>query len=316
MEKKIKIGVSSCLIGNKVRFDGGHKQDHFLTQTLSKFVEFVPVCPEIEIGLPVPRETLRLQKIGGEVKLIFNRLKEEITQKMEKFSEKKVIIVEDEKLSGFILKKDSPSCGMERVKVYSEKGISEKNGRGIFAKVLLERYPQLPIEEEGRLNDPIIRENFLERVFAYNRLQNFFSFDWKYKDIIEFHSKEKLFLMAHDINSYRKLGKLIAENSKTDKAVLKKHYSEIFMTAIRKQATINKNFNVLHHIYGYLKDKLSLKEKQELFSVFEDYKNSLIPLVVPITLLKHHLLIYDLEYILKQTYLSPAPKELMLRNHA
>ncbi len=235
---------------------------------------------------------------------------------MEKFSEKRVKIVEDENLSGFILKKNSPSCGMERVKVYSEKGIPEKKGIGMFARVLMEKYPFLPVEEEGRLIEPNIRENFFERVFAYKRLKVFFSSDWKYKDIIEFHTNEKFFLMAHDIKGYRELGKIIAESSKEDKEILKKRYSGIFMAAIKKQTTIKKNYNVLQHIYGYLKDKLSPAGKQELFSVFEDYKNSLIPLIVPITLLKHHLLVYDSRYILKQTYLSPTPKELMLRNHA
>lgn len=314
--EKIKIGVSSCLLGNKVRFDGGHKKDYFLTETLSQFVEFVPVCAEVEIGLPIPRETLRLQKIDGKIRLIFNKSKEEITEKMEKFSEKRVKIVEDENLSGFILKKDSPSCGMERVKVYSEKGIPEKNGKGIFAKVLIEKYPLLPIEEEGRLNDINLRENFIERVFAFHRLKKLFSSKPKYKDLIEFHTREKLFLMAHNIKGYSELGKLVAEGSKMDKKVLKEIYIKTFMEAIKHQATIKKNFNVLQHIYGYLKDKLTKQEKEELFSVLDDYKNSLIPLIVPITLLKHHLLIYDIKYVLNQTYLSPSPKELMLRNHS
>lgn len=314
--EKIKIGVSSCLLGNEVRFDGGHKRDYFLTDTLSKFVEFVPICAEVELGLPIPRETLRLQKINDEVRLIFNKSKEDITQKMERFSEKRVKAVEEENLSGFILKKDSPSCGMERVKVYSEKGIPEKNGRGIFAKILIEKYPLLPVEEEGRLNDPVLRENFFERVFAYERIKNFFSTKWHYRDLIEFHSREKLFLMAHDNSGYRELGKIVAESSKVDKDVLKKRYFEIFMNSAKKHSTVKKNFNVLQHIYGYLKEKLSPIEKDELFSVFEDYKNSIIPLIVPITLLRHHLLIYDVKYILKQTYLSPSPKELMLRNHS
>jgi len=314
--EKIKIGVSSCLLGNKVRFDGGHKQDYFLTDTLSKFVEFVSVCAEVEVGLPIPRETLRLQKIDGEIRLIFNKSKEDITKRMEKFSGERVKVVEEEKLCGFILKKDSPSCGMERVKVYSEKGIPEKNGRGVFARVLIEKYPLLPVEEEGRLNDPVLRENFYERVFAYKRLKNLFSSKWQYKDLIEFHSNEKLFLMAHDINGYRELGKLVAESSKIDKKMIEEKYTKIFMNAVKKHSTVKKNFNVLQHIYGYVKDKLTEKEKEELFTVFEDYRNSLIPLIVPITLLRHHLLVYDVKYVLNQTYLSPSPKELMLRNHS
>lgn len=314
--KKIKIGVSSCLLGHRVRFDGGHKRDYFLTDTLSKFVEFVPVCAEVEIGLTIPRETLRLQKIDGKVRLIFNKSKEDITDRMEKFSEERVKVVEKEDLSGFILKKDSPSCGMERVKVYSNKGIPEKNGRGVFARVLIEKYPLLPVEEEGRLNAPLLRENFFERVFAYKRLKNLFSLNWQYRTLIEFHTNEKLFLMAHDIKGYKELGKLVAGSSKTEKKLIKEKYTQIFMSAIKKHSTVKKNFNVLQHIYGYLKERLTEKEKEELFIVFDDYKNGLIPLIVPITLLRHHLMIYDVKYVLNQTYLSPSPKELMLRNHS
>lgn len=314
-EEKIFLGVSACLMGYKYRYDGGHKKDEFLMERVSKFFSFIPFCPEVEIGLTVPREPLRLEIGEDRIKMVFVKTKIDITEKMESYSLKKVNIIKDMNLSGVILKKDSPSCGMERVKVYNAKGVPQKNGIGIFAKILIEKFPLLPVEEEGRLNDPKLRENFFERVFAYHRLNKFFSQKWKLKDLIEFYTKEKFLIFAHDEKIYRELGKFVANIKSYSRDEIEQIFKNLFMNAMKKIATKTKNYNVLIHIYGFLKDKLTQKEKNELLEILDDYKKGFSPLIVPITLIKHHLLMHNIDYLLKQTYLSPSPKELMLRNY-
>ena len=312
---EIRIGISTCLLGKKVRYDGGHKRDCYLMEVLGPHVRFVPVCPEVEMGLGTPREAIRLVRIPDGWKLEGVRSRTDHTPAMEKYARTTMRRLEKQDLCGYILKKGSPSCGMERVKVYTEGGMPSKSGRGVYAGILIERIPLLPVEEEGRLNDAKLRENFLERVFAYRRMKTLFTGRWKPGDLVRFHTREKLNLMAHDPQKYRALGKLVAEAGKAPRAILRADYEEAFMTALRKIATVRKNTNVLQHAQGHLKKLLTSVEKKELADLIQDYRLGLVPLVVPVTLLRHHVRIHDVEYLAGQTYLEPHPKELMLRSH-
>lgn len=311
----IRIGISTCLLGKKVRFDGGHKRDRYLLEILGPHVRFVPVCPEVEMGLGTPREAIRLVQAKDGPELVGVRSGTDHTRAMNKYSRRTMPRLEKHDLCGYILKKGSPSCGMERVKVYTEGGMPSKSGRGVYTGVLIERFPLLPVEEEGRLNDARLRENFLERVFAYRRMKTLFTGRWTLGDLVRFHTGEKLNLLAHDPQKYRALGKLVAGAKKVPRADLRAGYEEAFMTALGRIATVRKNTNVLQHAQGHLKKLLTSVEKQELVDLIQDYHLGLVPLVVPITLLRHHVRIHGVEYLAGQTYLEPHPKELMLRNH-
>jgi uncharacterized protein YbgA (DUF1722 family)/uncharacterized protein YbbK (DUF523 family) len=312
---EIRIGISTCLLGQEVRFDGGHKRDPYLTDLLGPFVKFVPVCPEVEIGLGIPRETIRLVNTPEGIRLQGTRSGADHTDRMQRYAAAKVRELEKLDLCGYVLKKGSPSCGMERVKIYSEKGMPARSGSGMFAGELLERLPLLPVEEEGRLNDPRLRENFIERVFAYRRLKELFRRRWTLGRLVLFHTAEKLNLLAHDPESYRVLGRLVATAKQVPRAELGQRYETVFMTALRTIATVRKNTNVLQHAQGHLKRLLGPAEKQELAELIHDYRRGLVPILVPLTLIRHHVRLHDVEYLAGQTYLEPHPKELMLRNH-
>jgi uncharacterized protein YbgA (DUF1722 family)/uncharacterized protein YbbK (DUF523 family) len=312
----IRIGVSACLIGHEVRFDGGHKRNEFITETLGRFVEFVPVCPELELGLGVPRETLRLVKDRDpNVSLISNESGIDHTAAMRIFAERRTASVGHEDLSGYLLKKDSPSCGMERVKVYSASGMPSRDGRGLYAASLMKRYPNLPVEEEGRLNDPRLRENFIERVFAYCRLRTFFASRWTIGGLITFHTAHKLQLLAHDPAAYGELGGVVANAKAIGKNELRDQYESSFMTALSRLATPARHSNVLQHMAGYFSDNLDRASRRELTLLIDDYRRGLMPLIVPITLIRHYVRVYSISYLEGQVYLEPHPKELMLRNH-
>ena len=310
----ILIGVSSCLLGQAVRYDSGHKKDAFVTGLLGRFVEFVPVCPEVEVGMSIPRPTIRLERRGEEIHLVDPKNGIDHTDAMRRYSERKVGEIEKLDLCGYVLKKDSPSCGMERVRVYA-KGAPTKAGQGIFAEALMKRMPLLPVEEEGRLNDPELRENFVERVFAYRRLKDFFRGRWTVGDLVRFHTSEKLLLLAHAPEGYRQLGRIVAKAKESPRAELPDRYGEIFMRAMGKPATPGKQTNVLQHMAGYFKDSLPEDEKAELHDAIRDYRLRLVPLVVPLTLVRHHVRKLRVAYLEGQTHLAPHPKELMLRNH-
>ena len=315
-EDEIRIGISSCLLGEEVRFDGGHKRDRFVTDTLTQFVSFVPVCPEMEIGLGSPRESMHLERVGGETRLITTKTREDLTERMTTWAVGRIAQLESMDLCGFILKKDSPSCGMERVRLYGEGGSTpSKNGRGLFAAELLDRSSALPIEEEGRLHDPRLRENFFERVFAYRRLKSFFASDWQLGDLVAFHTSEKLLLRAHDPAGFRLLGQMVAAAHQADRESLREEYSEGVMSALRKQATPRKVASVLEHTLGHLKKLLDDRSRHELLGLIQDYRGGLVPIVVPLTLIAHHARHHEIDYLLGQSFLDPHPKELMLRNH-
>jgi uncharacterized protein YbgA (DUF1722 family)/uncharacterized protein YbbK (DUF523 family) len=317
-DEPIKIGVSSCLLGEQVRFDGGHKRSDFLVDTLGRFVEFVPVCPEMEIGLGVPRETLRLVRSGDaarEARLVTNKSGIDLTEKMNAYAERRVIALGRADLCGYVLKKDSPSCGMERVPVYGRSGMPSRDGSGLFAAALIHQYPSLPVEEDGRLNDPHLRENFVERVFAYRRLRSFFSSRWTLGGLVQFHTAHKLVLMAHSPKAYSELGRFVANAKRLARDKVPEHYELAFMEALKKLATTARHTNVLHHMLGYLRPHLDGDARDELVTLIEDYRRSLVPLVVPIALFRHYVRKFGIGYLQGQVYLEPHPKELMLRNH-
>src|SRR5271156_4246331 len=317
-ERPIRIGVSSCLLGEEVRFDGGHKRNDFLTDTLGSFVEFVPVCPELEIGLGVPRESIRLVRDttdAGLIRLVGNKTGFDHTDKMNAYAERRTAALGREELCGYVLKKDSPSCGMERVRVYDSTGMPARNGVGLYAAALLRRFPGLPVEEEGRLNDPHLRENFVERVFAYRRLRSFFSVRWTLGGLGQFHTVHKLVLMAHSPKAYSELGRFVANAKQVPRDKIREDYELAFMDALKKLATTARHANVLQHMLGYLRDHLDATARAELVALIDDYRQGLVPLVGPVTLFRHYVREFDVTYLQGQVYLEPHPKELMLRNH-
>jgi len=314
-EGPIRIGVSSCLLGAEVRFDGGHKRDRFLTDVLARYVEFVPVCPELEAGMGVPRPPVRLVREGGEVHLLETASGRDHTARMRGFARRRVAALRELDLCGYVLKRDSPSCGMERVKVYAPGAPGRREGRGVFAEVLMAALPHLPVEEEGRLLDPALRENFVERVFAYRRLRDLFARRFAPRELVEFHTAHKLQLMAHSPEAYRALGRLVAGIKQRERAELRERYEAAFMAALAKRATPGRNTNVLQHMAGYLRDGTTAADRAELAEAVHDYRRGLVPLVVPLTLVRHHARRLGEAYLLGQLYLEPHPKELMLRNH-
>lgn len=311
----IRIGISACLLGQTVRFDGGHKRDAFLTDTFGEFVEWVAVCPEVECGLGTPREAMRLVRGPDGVRLLTVRTARDLTADMDRYAAARIEQLAAESLCGYVLKKDSPSCGLERVKVYDEHHVPARSGRGIFAARLIQRFPDLPVEEEGRLTDPRLRENFVERVFAHWRLRRLFGGRWSLAALVRFHTAHKLIVMAHSPEAYRQLGRLVARARSMPRADLERSYTGGFMAALSAMATAPRHTNVLQHMAGYFKDRLDRGSRRELLETIEDYRRGLVPLVVPITLIRHHVRAAGVPYLAGQLYLEPHPRELMLRNH-
>ena len=315
VNSELKIGISSCLLGNKVRFDGGHKHDRYITGTLANYFSFVPVCPEVECGLPIPREAMRLIGDPENPTLITNKTGVDHTQRMNSWAKKRVVELEGESLCGFIFKNRSPSSGMERVKVYDANNIPRNIGVGLFAKAFKDHFPLLPVEEEGRLHDIRLRENFIESIFVYKRWRDLME-NLSPAGLVAFHTSHKLLLMAHSEKHSRQMGKLIAQAGSADLDGLISQYQELLMEAMRLKPTLKKHVNVLMHMMGYFKKVLSGDEKQELLTILDQFRAGLVPLIVPITLMNHYTRKYDEQYLGKQFYLNPHPIELKLRNHA
>lgn len=312
--EKVKLGVSTCLLGENVRYDGSHKRDKFVCDVLSPFVEWVPVCPERDCGMPVPREAMRLVGDIDNPKLVTNKTFVDKTPMMKAWMTGKLDELEKENLCGYIFKSKSPSSGMARVKVYNAKGIPEKKGIGIFARAFMERFPLLPVEEEGRLNDALIRENFIERIFVYKRWQEVLEKGTK-AAFVEFHAEHKYLIMSHNQTATSRLGRIVAALNSTNLKERQTQYFEELMTVLQRKPTVKRHCNVLAHIMGYFKDELTHDEKEEILEVIEEFRNGLIPLIVPITLMNHFVRKYDKEYLKIQVYLKPHPSELKLRNH-
>ncbi len=311
----IRLGISSCLLGEPVRYDGGHKRDRFITDTLGEYVEFVPVCPEVECGLGTPRESMRLEGDPASPRLVTGRTRADHTERMMAWAKRRLKDLGKEDLYGFIFKSESPSSGMERVRVYNEKGMPEKKAAGIFARMFMEHFPLLPVEDEGRLHDPKLRENFIERIFALKRWRDLLEDRPNRGKLVAFHTRHKLLILAHSTKQHRLMGKLVAEAKRIPPERLYREYEALFVVGLRVKTTVKKNTNVLHHMMGYFKKELAPDERQELLEVIDDYRLGTVPLVVPITLLKHHVRKYDQRYLKEQVYLNPHPVELKLRNH-
>jgi uncharacterized protein YbgA (DUF1722 family)/uncharacterized protein YbbK (DUF523 family) len=310
-----RIGVSRCLLGEEVRYDGGHKRDWFLTDVLGRYVEWVPICPEVEAGLGAPREAMRLIGTPQHPRLVTIKSGTDHTRALEAMAMNRIEELKHLDLAGYVFKKGSPSCGTERVRVYNEEGVVSRNGIGLFARAFIEQFPLIPVEEEGRLCDSTLRENFIERVFCYRRWQDLIQKGVTRQALIQFHTIHKYILLAHHPQHYKVLGRLVGEAHQHRPKDLVHRYGELFMKALAVKATVRKHVNVLQHILGHFKDRLSAHEKAELLGVINEYHQGVTPLIVPLTLIKYYVQIFEVRYIRDQVYLNPHPKELMLRNH-
>jgi len=312
----IRLGISTCLLGERVRYDGGHKLDHFLVDVLGQQVEWVPVCPEVEIGLPIPREPVRLVGDPASPRLIAPKSGTDHTERMKAWARERLEQLATMDLCGFVLKKDSPSSGLFRVRIYDQHGMPSRTGAGIFPRELMHRFPLLPLEEEGRLKDLPLRENFIERIFGYQRWTQMLKNDPTPNGLVRFHTAHKLTLMAHSPKHYAEMGRLVAKAGTVPWDELSATYGTLLMEGLALLGTRRKHANVLQHLMGYMKNHLSADDKQELLGLIEDYRNGLIPLIVPMTLIQHYVRKYPVpEWVHQQAYLNPYPKELMLRNH-
>lgn len=311
----MRIGISACLLGEKVRYDGGHRRDAFITGTLARLVEFVPVCPEVDIELGTPRETIRLERRGDEVRLVASRSARDHTARMLRYARQQVRALAALEVAGYIAKQDSPSCGMERVKIWDAQGRAERQGRGLFTRVLMERCPLLPVEEEGRLHDPRRRENFFERVFAYRRLRSLFAARWQRGDLVRFHAAERLLLLAHHPPAYGEIGRLVAAARQLPRRELAARYQAAFMQALAHKTSTGRHVKVLRQIERHLAPALEGVARCELAAAIAEFKAGRLPLIVSLTLLRHHMQRHAIEDLLLQTYLDPHPQELMLRYH-
>lgn len=310
----IRIGVSSCLLGNMVRYNGGHQHDRYITETLANYWQLVPVCPEVECGLPVPREAMRLVGDPDNPRLLTSKTRADHTEQMLSWAKRRVKQLEDDNLCGFIFKGGSPSSGMERVKVYDDNNVPRSVGVGLFARAFKDHFPLIPTEEDGRLHDPILRENFIETVFVYRRWRTLAAAPTP-DGLVRFHTRHKMLIRAHSEEHYRKLGKVAAQAGSLEMEEMLSTYRQILMTALQRKPTVNKHVNVLTHMLGYFKKLLSGEEKQELLELIERYREHSVPLIVPLTLFNHYIRKYNEPYLAEQHYLTPHPIELKLRNH-
>ena len=315
MEYKIRIGISSCIVGDKVRYDGKHKLDSYITETLGQWFEYVPVCPEVECGLQVPRESMRLEGEIAKPRLIGNKTRTDYTDRMKSWAKIKLAELEKENLCGFIFKSKSPSSGMERIKIYDKNGVPWKKAVGIWARAFMDNFPLLPVEDDGRLHDPKLRETFIESVFVYYRWRKLLNEGKTMGRLVEFHTRHKLLIMSHSVELFRKMGRTVAAGSKEDINRLFDNYLELLSQALKLKTTVKKNVNVLYHMIGYFKKQLTSDEKQELVEQAENYARGYTPLIVPLTLINHNVRKYGQPYLEKQYYLNPHPVELKLRTH-
>jgi len=314
-DSRPRIGISACLLGQQVRFDGGHKHDRSITDTLGQHLEYVPVCPELETGMGVPRETIRLVGDPAAPRLVGVHSGKDWTDAMRAFAQRRVAGLQAKDLCGYILKKDSPSCGMDRVRVYGKGGAPSRNGRGLFAAALLDGMPLLPVEEEGRLNDPVLRECFIERIFAYRRWKDLLASRPGRGALVAFHARHKYLLLAHSEPHLRRLGVVVAGAAARPLAQVLDDYGRIFMEALAVHATPKRNANVLQHASGFFSDRISAGDRAELQEAIDDHRRGIVPLLVPLALVRHYARAFAIRYLLDQVFFQPHPKELMLRNH-
>ena len=311
-----RVGVSTCLLGVNVRYNGGHARDRFLTDTFGQFVEWVPVCPEVECGLPVPREAMRLVGDPASPQLVTIDTKINHTRRMQSWARKRVRELESESLVGFIFKSRSPSSGRERVKVYDAKGVPHRVGVGLWAREFMDHFPLLPVEEEGRLHDPAHRENFIERIFCLKRYRDTIGSRRSRGALVRFHAAHRLQLMVHSRKILKEMGQLVAHAKEVSLGDLFQRYEELLTAALALKSTPGKNADVLRHGLGYFKRQLTADEKKEALEVIDEYRAGCTLLIVPITFVSHLVRKYGEPNLASQTYLNPHPIELKLRNHA
>ncbi|MDD5727051.1 MAG: DUF523 and DUF1722 domain-containing protein [Victivallales bacterium] len=312
---KIKLGISSCLLGEAVRYDGQHKHDHYLTDVLGKYVDWLPVCPEVECGLPIPREAMHLTGNSASPHLVTVKTGRDLTEQMRNWCSRKISELEKLELCGFVFKSKSPSSGLYNVKIYNAKGVPQKNGTGMFARTFTEHFPLLPVEEEGRLHDAGLRSRFIDHVAVYSRWQAYLKSDGGIKGLQNFHARHKYMIMAHSPEILNVLGRLAAEAAAPELEAIRAKYLEMLTAALKKPVTVKKNTNVLQHIAGYFKADLEKFEKQELQQSIADYHQELFPLLASLVMLRHYARKYDKDYLLEQYYLSPGPMEMYLKYH-
>lgn len=309
----IKIGISACLAGDKVRFDSGHKRSNFCMDELGNHVEYQKFCPEVAVGLPIPRATIRQVKVDGLIKVCRPDGSNDVGAKLTEYGQK-VAKEEAKNLSGFVFCTKSPSCGMERVKVFNEAGTGNTaEGVGFFAAQIMKYNPNLPCEENGRLGDIHLRENFVMRVFVYKQWQQMNEQPISIRELTEFHAKHKYLVMSHNYEEYKRLGRLLGNATKHDIELVKQEYINGLMGALSKPASRKAQANTLSHLQGYFKKFITKIEKQELSSAIDEYRKGFVPLFVPLTLLKHHLTLNHNEYLSNQVYFAPYPNDLRLR---
>jgi uncharacterized protein YbgA (DUF1722 family)/uncharacterized protein YbbK (DUF523 family) len=313
-KSRARTGISSCLLGEQVRYDGGHKRDAFLVDLFGKYVEWVPVCPEMEMGLGVPRPNLRLIDQDGDIRMVAPTTGKDHTAGMNFFLRQRIRQLEDEHLAGFVFKRSSPSCGLERVRVYKN-GIPTGRGQGLFAAAITTQFPTLPAEEEGRLNDPRLRENFVSRVFAYQRWTDTHKQRFTRRALMEFHATHKYLLLAHNQQGMRRIGELLARPQEfSTTSELATAYWKGFSDVMKRTPSRRNHTNALQHIAGYFSDRLDIGDRQELTSAIQSYRLGNVPLIAPITLLRHYVRKLGEPYLETQVYLNPHPDELMLLN--
>ncbi|WP_419780651.1 YbgA family protein [Maridesulfovibrio sp.] len=313
--EKVRLGIAKCLLGEKVRYDGSHKLDRYLRDVLGPYVEWVPVCPEMECGMGVPREAVRLVGDVDNPRLIGRNSGDDWTARMQEWGRKKLELLEKKNLCGYIFKHGSPSNAMGRMKVYNDDGRIFYSGTGIWARMVMDHFPGLPCEDDGRLHDNGIRENFINRIFTFKRWRDTMADGFTPAKMVDFHTRHKMLVMAHNESLYRKMGKLVATAGIADHDELKSEYAALLFKALDYRPTVKKHVNVLTHTLGHFKKDITADEKQEMLKLIDQYKTGLIPLIVPVTMLNHYVRKYGKEYLQQQFYLNPYPAELMLRNH-
>jgi len=312
---RIRMGISACLLGEQVRYDGQHKLDPFLRDTLGRFVEWVPFCPEVACGLPVPRESMHLERqADGAVRLVTTRTRRDVTGQMQAWIEHAVPQLAALDLRGFVFKSRSPSSGMRGVKIYNAKGLPDGSGAGLFAAAVMARYPLLPVEDEGRLHDPALRENFIGRVFVLDRWRACET-EGTLAALVGFHTRHKLTLMSHSPARLRELGRIVAAAKGHPPQAVRADYLARLMPTLALLATPAKQTNVLQHAMGYFKERLGAAEKADLLALIDAYRLGQVPLIAPVAVLRHLVARFDEPYLRAQVYLDPAPAELMLLNH-